>query len=34
MQRGETLFPLFRLLLPQLDRHRNVYGLKEKSLAV
>ena len=32
-QRGETLFPLMRLLLPQLDRHRNVYGLKEKSLA-
>ena len=28
-----SLFSLFRLLLPQMDRHRHAYGIKEKALA-
>lgn len=30
---GMDLYPLLRLLLPQKDRERAVYGLKEKALA-
>ena len=32
-RRGSCVFPVFRLLLPQLDRSRGVYGLKEAKLA-
>ncbi|THH05269.1 hypothetical protein EW145_g4922 [Phellinidium pouzarii] len=30
---GKDLYPVLRLLLPQKDRERSVYGLKEKNLA-
>ncbi|KLO08051.1 DNA ligase 4 [Schizopora paradoxa] len=30
---GNDLYPVLRLLLPQKDRERSVYGLKEKNLA-
>ncbi|KAE9399995.1 DNA ligase 4 [Gymnopus androsaceus JB14] len=30
---GDDLFPVLRLILPQKDRDRSVYGLKEKNLA-
>jgi DNA ligase-4 len=30
---GENMFPLFRLILPQLDRDRNTYGIKDKMMA-
>ncbi|KAF9563995.1 ATP-dependent DNA ligase [Agrocybe pediades] len=32
-QKGYDLYPVLRLLLPQKDRERAVYGLKEKNLA-
>ncbi|KJA23601.1 hypothetical protein HYPSUDRAFT_66273 [Hypholoma sublateritium FD-334 SS-4] len=32
-EKGYDLYPVLRLLLPQKDRDRSVYGLKEKNLA-
>ncbi|KAJ7623294.1 DNA ligase 4 [Roridomyces roridus] len=32
-EKGHDLYPVLRLLLPQKDRERAVYGLKEKNLA-
>ncbi|KAJ2930609.1 hypothetical protein H1R20_g6480, partial [Candolleomyces eurysporus] len=32
-EKGDDLYPVLRLLLPQKDRERPVYGLKEKNLA-
>lgn len=32
-EKGFDLYPVLRLILPQKDRERAVYGLKEKNLA-
>ncbi|KAF7796330.1 hypothetical protein EIP86_007507 [Pleurotus ostreatoroseus] len=32
-EKGYDLYPVLRLILPQKDRERNTYGLKEKNLA-
>lgn len=32
LYKGENIFPLMRLLLPQLDKERQTYGLKETML--
>lgn len=32
-EKGHDLYPVLRLMLPQKDRERSVYGLKEKNLA-
>ncbi|KAJ7733239.1 DNA ligase IV [Mycena maculata] len=32
-EKGHDLYPVLRLILPQKDRERTVYGLKEKNLA-
>lgn len=33
VQEGESLFPYMRLLLPELDRERQTYGLKAATIA-